>query len=270
MGHVLPGFFTLLFGFRWIVVILEMHFRSIGSRDRRRPFHSAASFPCSRCPGIPFEGIVKVAACSLGLVAETVTGFRGGKFVNWGNTQHMFMYFFFGLNGVIDILLQRSVPLPPGSDYASLLMALLIEILLFSFHLHGRTPLDVRLHQLLILTTAFTSVALLLESSRPKNVLLALARALGAFVHGTWFFQIGFILYNPWPHAQPWADADHHQMMLVTDIFVVHVVFSLIFAGLVWGFLWIRSRKERYRIVEDSEEAMLSLTSKGSKMDSDF
>lgn len=48
-----------------------------------------------------------------------------------------------GFTGVVDLLYFYKVNLPPNLDYASAFIAYCIEGLLFAYHLHGRTPLDV-------------------------------------------------------------------------------------------------------------------------------
>ncbi|KAB7497900.1 Transmembrane protein 45B [Armadillidium nasatum] len=70
----------------------------------------------------------------------------------------MTMFFFFGLNGVMDILHHYRIPLPPDLEYASGILALGMEALLFFYHLHGRPPMDIQ---------------------------------------GTWFYGVAFILYSP-------------------------------------------------------------------------
>ena len=41
--------------------------------------------------------------------------------------------------------------------------------------------------------------------------------------------QIGFILYSPLPGFVPWSDHDHGQMMIVTSLFVIHMIGVLAF-----------------------------------------
>ena len=42
--------------------------------------------------------------------------------------QHATMYFFFLMSGVIDIVMYVGIPLPPGSDYISLMLAFAVEV----------------------------------------------------------------------------------------------------------------------------------------------
>jgi hypothetical protein len=52
-------------------------------------------------------------------------------------------------------------------------------------------------------------------------------------LQGTWFIQVGFILYNPLPGAIPWGDHDHNQIMLITTIFCLHMASVLCFMFVV-------------------------------------
>ena len=56
----------------------------------------------------------------------------------------MTMFFFFGLNGVFDVMTQCKVPVPHDLDYLSGILAMAMEGLIFSYHLHGRSHMDVQ------------------------------------------------------------------------------------------------------------------------------
>ncbi|KAI1288383.1 Transmembrane protein 45B [Halotydeus destructor] len=197
----------------------------------------SASFPCPRCPAVPFEGLVKVTVCSVGMVAEFLTALDGGHFVSMGNSHHLAIYFFFTINGLADMAAHRGTAwVPAGSDYVSLALAFFVQGVLFVFHLHGRVPIDVRVHQLHILLTFMTLAAILVEMSNRDQVLAILFRSLCTLTLGTWLMHVGFILYSPLPGAVKWADHDHVQLMLVTAIFTAHIAVNLVFIA-VAGFL---------------------------------
>lgn len=54
-----------------------------------------------------------------------------------GNAQHITMFAFFGLNGVVDLLLHKGWLLPPKLDYVTAALAYAVEGFLFYNHLHG-------------------------------------------------------------------------------------------------------------------------------------
>ena len=60
-----------------------------------------------------------------------------------GNGQHITMFFFFGLSGLIDVLTYYKYPLPPDTDYVTGLLAYTIEGTLFLHHLYGQDNLSV-------------------------------------------------------------------------------------------------------------------------------
>ena len=75
---------------------------------------------------------------------EFLTGFEDGHFTHIGNAQHMTMFFFFGLNGLIDLGYWRRWDLPPKLDYVSAIFAFTVEAFLFYNHLHGRSHMDIQ------------------------------------------------------------------------------------------------------------------------------
>lgn len=183
------------------------------------------------------EPLIKLFFVTVGFTLEIITGFADGKFAALGNGQHATMFFFFGLTGVVDLLVYFKAPVPKDADYAIFAMAVGVEGLLFKFHLHGREPLDVLVHTLLIYTIGANLISVFVEMRYRHNVLAALSKAYFLFVQGTWFWQVGFILYNPLPNAVKWEQDNHEQLMIATMFFAWHcgVVFLLMLAigGLV-------------------------------------
>ena len=142
--------------------------------------------------------------------------------------QHMTMYFFFGMAAVIKILMHKQFFLPPDVDYASFTMAFLIELILFKFHVHGRDPLDVQVHQLLVFAIGVNALFVILESCNRTHFTINLARHWSMMVHGTWFIQVGFILYNPLPGAVKWDNYDKKQLGLPVFIYSLHCLASFV------------------------------------------
>ena len=215
------------------------------------PFVASVTYPCTcTCPCLKhshgpkhfqWEGALKILFTTLGFTLEIITAFKGGKFVHYGNGQHATMFFFFGLSGVTDILVHYKLPLPKGIDYVMMSLAFIIEGLLFKFHLHGRTELDVLIHTLLLYSIYANALFCLLEMRYRSNPLATLCRSYFVLLQGTWFWQVGFILYNPLPGAKAWLDDDHEQMMLATMMFTWHMgacLIIMLFIGAVIGCLY--------------------------------
>lgn len=164
------------------------------------------------------------------LSGETVTGFRGGQFVNVGNGQHIIMYGAFGLHGFIELLQICRVPFPAdlSLEYVSLALAYGVEGLLFLFHLHGRPHLDVHIHTLLVYVIGLCTVATILEITHRKSLLVAMIRVYGTFLQGVWFLIIALVLYNPNPNAAKWDLDSHEQIMIMTIIFTATATLLLV------------------------------------------
>ncbi|KAL3882263.1 hypothetical protein ACJMK2_028625 [Sinanodonta woodiana] len=235
-GHVLPGSFFIVIAIWWIFHIFNRYY---GSRRRNSQFTSSAIYPCSCLSGWvsewPFEAAVKIFFVVIGFSLEIYTGFSEGRFVNIGNGQHATMFFYFGLTGIIDILTYYRAPLPPDTDYVMMSMALIVEGLLFKFHLHGRADMDVLLHTLLIYTIGANIVSIFVEMKYRHNVLAPLSRSYFLLLQGTWFYQIAFILYNPIEGAMPWDLGDHEQMMIVTMYFTWHAGLDILIILAIGG-----------------------------------
>ncbi|XP_013384527.1 transmembrane protein 45B-like [Lingula anatina] len=227
MGHFIPGSFFFGFGLWWTIQIWINFFRAQGKKNQ--PFRCRVTYPCNCfrlkcCSSTCWEGLLKVFLTGFGIVGETITGFDDNwHFVHMGNAQHITMFFMFGLTGVVDLMHFYKAPIPKKCDYLSVVLALVVECILFMFHLHGRTMLDIHVHTLLIYTLYFTIAAVLAEMYFDRHMLAAFIRSFLFLAQGTWFVQAGFILYNPLPGALPWKEDSPHEVMLVTLFFTWHL-----------------------------------------------
>lgn len=224
-GHALPGSFFIVFSLWWTVQMFNRYYTCLRRNTR---FKSTPTYQllcqCRNKQEFPIEPFFKLFLASVGIFLEIYTGynFTVHKFTTPGNAQHATMFFFFGFTGVIDLLLYCKAPIPKDLDYVVLLLALGVEGILFHFHLHGRTMLDVQIHTLLIYAVVFNCISLILEMKYRNNILTALSRTYFFLVQGTWFWQIGFILYNPNPLAEKWKPDDHAEFLMVTMYFTWH------------------------------------------------
>ncbi len=242
-GHALPGSFFIVFAVWWTVKIFCRYYKSLTVGGL--PFKSSMTFKCSclcgRLKHWEVEGALKVFFTVVGGTIELITAYKDGKFTHIGNGQHATMFFFFMMSGVIDLLVHHKVPLPKGIEYVIVTLALVVEGFLFMFHLHGRTSLDVMIHTFLLYAIYGNILGFLVEMYFRHNVLAALVRAFFTFLQGTWFWQVGFILYNPSTTAVPWDKEDHEQMMVATMMFTWHMAAIFIFmllCGAVIGIIY--------------------------------
>ncbi|XP_019641397.1 PREDICTED: transmembrane protein 45B-like [Branchiostoma belcheri] len=173
-----------------------------------------------------------------------------GQFHILENWQHTTMHGFFLLNGFCDVLIALRAPVPSGIDHATLSLACAVEGLLFFYHLHGRTDLDVHVHQLLILVIVPCVVVTGLETWNPRTVYLPALRAAGAMLQGTWLWQAGFILFPPFP-GHEWDLESHENMMFVSMAFCWHILGILLFMCVVYTVVYhIYQAKEKQRGTE--------------------
>jgi len=227
-GHFLPGISFCTIAIWWLFSI------TVRYQSRPRSFRNRASYCWFQSNAAP-ESWIKIAVCTLGFLGELYTAFNGGRFVNFGNLQHMTMYTFFFLSGVTDLLCIRKSPqgltplLPPGSDYFVLMTAAVVEWLLFKFHLHGRNPLDVMVHTLLGHTILAAVVVVAAECHFRRSALLGYIRSILVLLQGLWFISVGYILHNPWGPL-PFSADKHEDHMIVTCIFAWHILGSILIA----------------------------------------
>ena len=227
-GHALPGGFFIVFAVWWTVQIYRRYFRSL--RKGGLPFRASATYPLDFLPpsvgrarSWEWEGTLKILFTGVGFALEVITAHHDGRFAYLGNGQHATMFFFFGMSGVVDILVRLRAPLPPGVEYLMATLAFVVEAVLFMFHTHIRTEMDKLIHQLLVYGVWACVATCIVEMRFRSSVAAALARTYCVFLQGTWFWQAGFILYSPLPGAVKWDETSHDQMMIVTMMFAWHM-----------------------------------------------
>ncbi|NXP27045.1 TM45B protein, partial [Scytalopus superciliaris] len=221
-GHALPGSFFLLFGLWWSV---------------KYPVQYLSQRANKKSPRIDFvqrmdaiEGALKIFFALVGMLAEQFvpdgphlhlySGARRDwvKLMNW---QHSTMYLFYGLSGVVDVLTCISQAVPRGLDRLMLAMAVFVEGCLFYYHVLHRPPLDRHIHSLLLITIFAGTGSILLEVFLGDNIVLEMFRAGITIVQGTWFWQIGVVLFQPWGGPM-WDEEDHDNIMFLTMCFFWH------------------------------------------------
>ncbi|XP_008327562.1 transmembrane protein 45A isoform X4 [Cynoglossus semilaevis] len=183
--------------------------------------------------------------------------------MNW---QHSTMYLFFGLAATVTVILHTTEGAPVAIDRLMLAVAFfnegkrryarlltLLELLvsngsrdstgtlfscvvpgfLFLYHLHGRSALDVHVHQLLLYAIFGVAIVAALEVFQRGNIILELLRCCLTVVQGTWFWQIGFVLYPP--GGADWDQKDVGNMMFITMCYSWHLAFSMLIVALLYS-----------------------------------
>ncbi|KAJ8402158.1 hypothetical protein AAFF_G00370230 [Aldrovandia affinis] len=239
-GHALPGTFFLLFGLWWSVKYpLRQRWRKAqpGGRHKLPQVFNRMDF---------VEGVLKIFFAFVGIMAEQFVPdgphahlYNSASWVKLMNWQHSTMYLFYGISGVVDILSTSSLPVPLGLDRLALSLAIFVEGFLFYFHVHSRPPLDVHIHSLLLVAVFGGAASTFLEVFMRDNPVLELLRSSLAILQGSWFYQIGFVLYLSGPK---WDETLHDNIMFITMCYCWHYAVALLVVGinytLVCIFVW--------------------------------
>ncbi|NXU76866.1 TM45B protein, partial [Oreotrochilus melanogaster] len=91
---------------------------------------------------------------------------------------------------------------------------------LFYYHILHRPLLDQHIHTLLLIAIFSGACSIMLEVFLRDNIILEMFRAGITIVQGTWFWQIGIVLFQPWG-GRTW-DEDHSNIMFLTMCFFWH------------------------------------------------
>ncbi|XP_071511217.1 transmembrane protein 45B-like [Diadema antillarum] len=187
------------------------------------------------------EGVLKIMCAVIGALGELWWGGwymfspRTGEFTNANNWQHATMFMFFAVSGVADITLQTCVRQNSTLNCEKIFLSLAfwIEALLFHFHTGGRDDLDVHIHSLLVGAILLCAIGSGLEPWCYHPSFPSVRRLwVGATtLQGTWFWQIAFVLYNPWQDKNspsPWKPAGTESIMMLTTMFAWHLLYVLV------------------------------------------
>ncbi|KAM6969769.1 transmembrane protein 45B [Aplochiton taeniatus] len=238
-GHAIPGSFFLMFGLWWSVKFPLRHYSKKSQRTGR---HNVTLF--TKLDYI--EGAFKIFASFVGIMVEqfVVDGPHARlysrenqswvKLMNW---QHSTMYLFYGISGIADILSLSSTSVPVGLDRLGMSLALFVEGFLFYFHVHSRPPLDSHIHSLLLVAVFGGAASTMLEVFMRDNIVLELLRASLALLQGSWFYQIGFVLYPP--NGEEWDLKLHDNIMFVTMCFCWHIAVAILIVTMNSYLAWL-------------------------------
>ncbi|CAL8108712.1 unnamed protein product [Calicophoron daubneyi] len=242
-GHALPGSLFSCYALWAIYHILRKFYRRRAyemqiSEQLEQEYESRVSHPlhfhkcgcCTREQQFPLDSLLKVGCCLIGIVGEFITGFdENWVFIYIGNAQHITMYSTFGLGGLIELcIFYKFLDLPLQTEHILSMTALLNEFLLFLLHLHGRTQLDVYIHMLLAGMIVLSLVAELFELISPKKVALPLIRWWGFLVQGTWFWQVGAILYPVASWMPTWDEQARQDRVRAANLFAYHLLIDFV------------------------------------------
>ncbi|XP_072302302.1 transmembrane protein 45B [Eucyclogobius newberryi] len=241
-GHAIPGAFFFLLGV-WLTVKQTLHhywrMNQPKCRQGTPPFLKKMHY---------IEGGSLMFAAFVGIMVEQFVPdgphahlISGGSWVKLMNWQHSTMYLFFGIAGVALVASTAFRLVPVGVDRLALSMALFVEGFLFYYHVHMRPALDAHIHTLLLVAVFGGSACSMLEIFKRHNIVVELLGS-GLFIlQGTWFYQIGFVLY---PLSGPqWELEQHGNIMFVTMCFCWHLAVAVLLVTSTSCVVWCTLRK---------------------------
>ncbi|XP_003418992.1 transmembrane protein 45A [Loxodonta africana] len=244
-GHALPGSFFCFISLWWSMKYILKY----ACKKYKRTCYLGSKALFHRVEVL--EGIIIVGMALSGMTWEqfvpggphlTLYDYEEGQWNQLLEWQHCTMYFFFGLFGVTNILCYTSCSLPVSLAKLMMSNAFFVEAFVFYNHTHGRDMLDVYVHQLLLLVIIVTGLITFIDFMR-SNIILELLQPSFILLQGTWFWQIGFVLYPP-SGGPAWEPTDHDNIMFVSICFCWHYMFSLIIVGLIYVFVtWLVKSK---------------------------
>lgn len=249
-GHALPGSFFLVAAIWWTGKHSLWH----ATRRNKNIGSTRLSSRASQRRLEIIENSVILFFSFVGMLLEQFAA-NGPKFQlydpaekNWKdlmNWQHSTMYLFFGLSAIVSLIIHTTEAAPLALDRLMLAVAFFNEGFLFLYHLHGRSMLDVTVHQLLLYAVFGGALVAFLEVFHRGNILLELLRCTLTLLQGSWFWQIGFVLYPP--HGPEWDLKDHNNMMFITMCYSWHLAFAMLVVGVLYCTVScvVRSRLKR-------------------------
>ncbi|KAE8294456.1 Transmembrane protein 45A DNA polymerase-transactivated protein 4 Dermal papilla-derived protein 7 [Larimichthys crocea] len=236
-GHALPGSFFLVAGIWWAGKYSLWH---ATRRNKNIGSTRLASRASQRRLEI-IESSVVLFFSFFGMLAEQFLAngpklqlydFTEKHWEDLMNWQHATMYLFFGLAGTVSLIIHTTEAAPLALDRLMLAIAFFNEGFLFLYHLHGRSMLDVHVHQLLLYAVFGGALVAFLEVFHRGNILLELLRCTFTLLQGTWFWEIGFVLYPP--SGIEWDLKDHNNMMFITMCYSWHFAVAMLIVGVLY------------------------------------
>jgi hypothetical protein len=230
-GHAVLGSFFIFAGVWWLIKMLRRYF---SCQNNNSIFVSSATFTMK---GFPIEPTFKFIFVSIGLVLEVGIS---------ENVSHSTMYFFYGLTGIVDLMIFFNFKLPEDLDYVSLCVAVMAECILFKFHFFGHHEgMILMVHTLLYYILVTTFVVLILEMKFKTNIVISLLRPFIFILQGPWFYQIGFILHNPFGNS--WDPQNYRSLMNTATAFTWHcgaIFVIMLIAFSITGWLYKRKNSD--------------------------
>ncbi|XP_063112147.1 transmembrane protein 45B isoform X2 [Cavia porcellus] len=252
-GHALPGSFFLIIGLWWSVKYPLKYFHQRGKKNKLDHLQQRLEL---------IEATIKTLFSAIGILAEQFVPdgphlhlYHENHWVKLMNWQHTTMYLFFGVSGIIDMLTLLIAHIPLGVDRLVLAMAVFIEGFLFYYHVHDRPPLDKHIHSLLLFALFGASISIALEVIFRDNIVLELFRTSILIFQGTWFWQIGFVLFPPFGTPE-WDQNDMDNIMFITMCYCWHYLLALCIVALNYSLVYCNICQSEASLLSDCHQQL--------------
>ncbi|KAG8581777.1 hypothetical protein GDO81_007801 [Engystomops pustulosus] len=258
IGHISPGLAFLSFGLLYTIRYSWMVLNGCRLQYGPRNYTNQKFWKT-----LPVEAIMKLIYGFTAVLGEfffppgvqKLRFFRSGDpeyhFQHPNEWQHATMYGYFCVSGIFDIVsqccLQKRCPL---LEHAGVTAGFCITTLLLMSHGHGKDAVEVQVHYLLFLTTALTSLIMIVEIWQPNHRRLWFTKAWLVNVQGTWLLHAAFILYKP-PTGHAWDSRDPANLMFLTTFYCWHLALDAGLMGVLFCISLVVHRRWGNRLGRD-------------------
>jgi hypothetical protein len=211
--------------------------------------------PCIFLPksinrNIPVESVFKLFMALFGLFIGELSFMllpKNDNFMYKVDYQHVSMYSLFIFTFTIEILMFYKFDLPDRLEHAVFILSFSLNDLVLFNHLHGREPVDVKLHFLFACCMFTTIVFAILEFYNPKQIIFTYGRVLFFTMQGVWLNQIAYIMYPPEGYEK-WDLNSHDSIMRAINRFCTLIIVlccCLIIQAMVIKFIYNMNKRFR-------------------------
>ncbi|XP_025722387.1 transmembrane epididymal protein 1A-like [Callorhinus ursinus] len=249
-GHLLAGIFFFIFCLYYSVMVSFALLR--GQRSLSSPLPPREKQGHRWWQLVPVQGTMKLVISLGGIIPEFFypPGVNRMRIVDWedprrpflfyDNWDHVTMYGFFMLSGVVDIVNQscqawQNVKLERAAEA----LAFWVLTLLMVAHLENKGTLEIRVHGLFVALTFLVSLVLTIEVWVPDQPALWVLKTWMGLVLSNWMLQLSVLMYAP-PSGKPWRAENPGDLAFLTIFFCWHLGLGAAMLAAVYGLcsLW--------------------------------
>ncbi|XP_006869896.1 PREDICTED: transmembrane epididymal protein 1-like [Chrysochloris asiatica] len=249
-GHLMPGMFFLLYSLYYSVLVSLALVRK--QRFLKLPLPPREKRGQRWWQLMSLEGVVKLVFSVSGILGEFFypPGTNRMMIVDWkdpkrpfmfkNNWEHVTMYGFFLLSGVVDIVSQSCLARQKIKlERAAEALAFFILLLLMINHIQGKSVMEIRAHIFFMVPSFLVGLVLTIEIWVPNQPSLWVLKTWMGLVLSNWMLQISIVMYIP-PTRQPWRSDNINDLAFLSIFFCWHVALGAAILAAIYGLcrLW--------------------------------